>query len=130
MARAATWPARSGTAARTLGIPLALLEADSHLGLTNRRLAPVAAKVFLAFPIEGREGDRYQVVGRPIPPRSDRCATARRPGSGFGLEGDRCCWSMAARWEPARSTWPTLAAFGETAPCEVLHVCGRAITPR
>src|SRR4051794_24811647 len=46
-------------------VPLVLTEADSHLGVANRLLARYARKVFLAFPIEGREGPRYEVSGRP-----------------------------------------------------------------
>jgi UDP-N-acetylglucosamine--N-acetylmuramyl-(pentapeptide) pyrophosphoryl-undecaprenol N-acetylglucosamine transferase len=57
-------------AAGTLRIPAALSEADAHLGLANRLAAPVAKVVFLAFPIEGLEPPKYQVVGRPIPARS------------------------------------------------------------
>lgn len=53
-------------AARTLGIPSVLTEADSHLGLANRLAAPLAARVLLAFPIPGRDGPRYRVVGRPV----------------------------------------------------------------
>ena len=47
-----------GLAARTLRLPLALTEADSHLGLTNRLLAPLARRVFLAFPLEDRGGSK------------------------------------------------------------------------
>jgi len=32
-------------------LPTALLEADAHLGLSNRLAAPVARRVFLSFPI-------------------------------------------------------------------------------
>ena len=39
-------------------VPLVLTEADSHLGLTNRLLAPLARRVCLAFPIAGRDGRR------------------------------------------------------------------------
>ena len=39
-----------GVAALSLRIPLVLTEADSHLGLTNRLLAPFARRVCLAFP--------------------------------------------------------------------------------
>ncbi len=56
-----------GLAALTRRIPLVLSEADSHLGVTNRALAPLARRVCLAFPIEGRAGGRYRVTGRPIP---------------------------------------------------------------
>jgi UDP-N-acetylglucosamine--N-acetylmuramyl-(pentapeptide) pyrophosphoryl-undecaprenol N-acetylglucosamine transferase len=51
-------------------IPAALLEADAYLGLANRLAAPFAQRVFLSFPIEGREGAKYRVTGRPIPARS------------------------------------------------------------
>src|SRR5947209_5008417 len=56
-----------GAAAIALRLPLVLTEADSHLGIANRLLAPRARKVFLAFPIAGREAPRYEVVGRPVP---------------------------------------------------------------
>ncbi|MGZ4197698.1 MAG: UDP-N-acetylglucosamine--N-acetylmuramyl-(pentapeptide) pyrophosphoryl-undecaprenol N-acetylglucosamine transferase, partial [Solirubrobacteraceae bacterium] len=49
-----------GLAAVLRRVPLVLCEADSHLGLTNRLLAPVARRVCLAFPIAGREGGRYR----------------------------------------------------------------------
>ena len=54
-------------AARVRGIPAALTEADAHLGLANRLASPLARRVFLAYAIEGRDGARYRVVGRPIP---------------------------------------------------------------
>ena len=57
-----------GLAAVLRGTPLVLTEADSHLGLTNRLLAARARRVCLAFPIEGRDGDRYLLTGRPVPP--------------------------------------------------------------
>src|SRR5215210_5672439 len=50
----------AGAAALTLRLPLVLTEADSHLGIANRALAPRARRVFLAFPIDGRDGDRYE----------------------------------------------------------------------
>jgi UDP-N-acetylglucosamine--N-acetylmuramyl-(pentapeptide) pyrophosphoryl-undecaprenol N-acetylglucosamine transferase len=51
-------------------IPAAVLEADAHLGLANRLAAPLARRVFLSFPLEGRGGGKYRVTGRPIPRRS------------------------------------------------------------
>jgi UDP-N-acetylglucosamine--N-acetylmuramyl-(pentapeptide) pyrophosphoryl-undecaprenol N-acetylglucosamine transferase len=47
-------------------IPAALAEADAHLGLANRLAAPFAARVFLAYPVAGRNGSKYRVVGRPL----------------------------------------------------------------
>ncbi|MDQ3645043.1 MAG: UDP-N-acetylglucosamine--N-acetylmuramyl-(pentapeptide) pyrophosphoryl-undecaprenol N-acetylglucosamine transferase [Actinomycetota bacterium] len=114
-----------GLAARSLGLPLVLTEADSHLGVANRVLARMAARVFLAFPIEGREGARYVHSGRPVPARTgtaDRAAARER----FGIGADELCLlvfggSLGAR----RLNLATMEAFGETAPCAVLHVCGR-----
>jgi UDP-N-acetylglucosamine--N-acetylmuramyl-(pentapeptide) pyrophosphoryl-undecaprenol N-acetylglucosamine transferase len=57
-------------AAGALRIPAALTEADAHLGLANRLASPFARRVFLAYPIAGLDGDKYRVVGRPIPTRS------------------------------------------------------------
>src|SRR5438128_4382300 len=51
-------------------IPTALMEADAHLGLANRLAAPFAKRVFLSFPIAGRDGSKYRITGRPIPERS------------------------------------------------------------
>jgi UDP-N-acetylglucosamine--N-acetylmuramyl-(pentapeptide) pyrophosphoryl-undecaprenol N-acetylglucosamine transferase len=74
-----------GLAAALARVPLVLAEADSHLGLTNRVLAPLARRVCLAFPIAGREGERYRVTGRPVPPPAgDRAAARERFGIGAG----------------------------------------------
>jgi UDP-N-acetylglucosamine--N-acetylmuramyl-(pentapeptide) pyrophosphoryl-undecaprenol N-acetylglucosamine transferase len=53
-------------AARALGIPRVLTEADAHLGLANRLAAPIADRVFLAYALPGREPPHYEVVGRPV----------------------------------------------------------------
>ncbi|HSI81937.1 MAG TPA: UDP-N-acetylglucosamine--N-acetylmuramyl-(pentapeptide) pyrophosphoryl-undecaprenol N-acetylglucosamine transferase [Solirubrobacterales bacterium] len=80
----------AGVAAISLRLPLVLTEADRHLGLANRLLAPRARRVCLAFPVPGRSGDRYLVTGRPVPAAiaaADREAARRR----FGIAaGDRC----------------------------------------
>lgn len=74
-----------GLAAVRRGIPLVLAEADSHLGLANRLLARRARRVCLAFPIDGRSGERYVVTGRPVPtPARDRAAARARFGIGAG----------------------------------------------
>src|SRR5215210_564604 len=45
-------------AARTMGIPAALTEADAHLGLANRLAVPFARRVLLPYDIEGRRGGK------------------------------------------------------------------------
>ena len=82
--------APAGIAALTSGTPLVLTEADSHFGLANRLLAPRAKRVCLAFPLEGRDGPRYLVTGRPVPAgigRADRTAARER----FGIDTDTPC---------------------------------------
>ena len=79
----------AGLAALGSSLPLVLTEADRRLGLANRILARGARRVCLAFPIPGRDGERYLVTGRPVPEavlRADRDAARRR----FGIAADRC----------------------------------------
>jgi UDP-N-acetylglucosamine--N-acetylmuramyl-(pentapeptide) pyrophosphoryl-undecaprenol N-acetylglucosamine transferase len=113
-----------GLAAVSLRVPLVLTEADSHLGVSNRLLARFAKRVFLAFPIEGREGPGYEVVGRPVPPGTgvaDRAAARRR----FGLSEDGRCLLVFGGSIGARSlNEAALEAFATEAPCEVLHASG------
>jgi UDP-N-acetylglucosamine--N-acetylmuramyl-(pentapeptide) pyrophosphoryl-undecaprenol N-acetylglucosamine transferase len=115
----------AGLAAVTLRVPLVLTEADSHLGITNRLLAPVAKRVFLAFPIERREPPRYEVVGRPVPPdtgKRDRAAARER----FGLPAEGACVLVFGGSLGARSiNVAAIDAFGSGAPCSVLHASGR-----
>ena len=74
-----------GVAAVLRRVPLVLAEADSHLGLTNRALAPFARRVCLAFALPGRSGRRYLVTGRPVPPpATDRAAARERFDVGPG----------------------------------------------
>jgi UDP-N-acetylglucosamine--N-acetylmuramyl-(pentapeptide) pyrophosphoryl-undecaprenol N-acetylglucosamine transferase len=115
-----------GLAGITRRIPLVLLEADSHLGLTNRLLAPFAARVCLAFPIEGREGRRYRVTGRPVPPPATDRASARRR---FGIEPDEMCVLVFGGSQGARSiNHAAIAAFAG-ARFHVLHAAGERDLP-
>lgn len=115
----------AGAAAIALRLPLVLTEADSHLGIANRALAPRARKVFLAFPIHGRDGDRYEVVGRPVPRltgKVDRNEALER----FGLPADKRCLLVFGGSLGARTiNNAAIDAFGRAAPCSVLHACGR-----
>jgi len=103
-------------------IPAAVTEADAHLGLANRLAAPFARRVFLALPVR-REGEKFRVVGRPVPaasraaPRAEARARLELPAEGpvvlvFG-------GSLGARLlnETALDAW------AESGPA-VLHLCG------
>jgi UDP-N-acetylglucosamine--N-acetylmuramyl-(pentapeptide) pyrophosphoryl-undecaprenol N-acetylglucosamine transferase len=119
----------AGLAALSLRLPLALTEADSHLGITNRLLAPRARHVYLAFAIEGRDGPRYEVVGRPVPPGTgtgDRAAARER----FAIAAeDRCLLVFGGSLGAKRINDAAVEAFGAAAPCAVLHASGRRDHP-
>ncbi|HEX8647755.1 MAG TPA: UDP-N-acetylglucosamine--N-acetylmuramyl-(pentapeptide) pyrophosphoryl-undecaprenol N-acetylglucosamine transferase [Thermoleophilaceae bacterium] len=115
-----------GLAAVTLRIPLVLTEADSHLGISNRLLARHARRVFLAFPLEGREGEPYEVVGRPVPTgtgSADPAAARRR----FGLaeDGPPCLLVFGGSIGARSLNEAAIEAFGAEAPVQVLHASGR-----
>ncbi|MFL5872893.1 MAG: UDP-N-acetylglucosamine--N-acetylmuramyl-(pentapeptide) pyrophosphoryl-undecaprenol N-acetylglucosamine transferase [Solirubrobacterales bacterium] len=103
----------AGLAATLTRTPLVLTEADSHLGLANRLLAGRARRVCLAFPIAGREGERYLVTGRPVPKavlEGDRAAARAR----FGIEPEARCLLVVGGSQGARSVnFAAIAAFAE-----------------
>jgi UDP-N-acetylglucosamine--N-acetylmuramyl-(pentapeptide) pyrophosphoryl-undecaprenol N-acetylglucosamine transferase len=114
-----------GLAARTLRLPLVLTEADSHLGVSNRLLAPLAARVCLAFPIEGRRGSKWLVTGRPIPRGTEGGDQAdARARLGLPAEGP-CLLVFGGSLGARRLNEAALEAFGAAAPCSVLHAAGR-----
>ena len=117
-----------GLAAVSLGLPLVLTEADRHLGLTNRWLSRRARRVCLAFPIPGREGERYLVTGRPVPAEigsADRGRARER----FEIAADDRCLLVFGGSQGARTI--NLAALDAFAggddgqrPYHVLHIAG------
>ena len=102
-----------GMAAVLSRVPLVLTEADSHLGLANRLLARRARRVCLAFPIAGREGERYLLTGRPVPAPvlgADRTAARER----FGVAAaDRCLLVMGGSQGARSINLAAVAAFAE-----------------
>ncbi len=117
----------AGLAAVLARVPLVLTEADSHLGLANRLLARKAQRVCLAFPIAGREGERYIVTGRPVPEAvlaADRGAARER----FGIPTDARCLLVMGGSQGARSINEcAIAALAERGgrDFDVIHVAGR-----
>jgi UDP-N-acetylmuramate--L-alanine ligase/undecaprenyldiphospho-muramoylpentapeptide beta-N-acetylglucosaminyltransferase len=113
-----------GMAAVARRTPLVLTEADSHLGLANRLLAPFARRVCLAFPIPGREGDRYAVTGRPVPRdivEADRDAARKR----LGVPPDACCVLVFGGSLGARSVNLAAVEALRDSDAFVLHITGR-----
>jgi UDP-N-acetylglucosamine--N-acetylmuramyl-(pentapeptide) pyrophosphoryl-undecaprenol N-acetylglucosamine transferase len=104
-------------------IPTALLEADAHLGLANRLAAPFARRVFLSFPIAGRDGAKYRVTGRPIPARS-RVVPRMESRRVFGLpEVGPVLLVFGGSLGARLLNELALDAFGAAGPA-VLHLCG------
>lgn len=107
-------------------IPAGLTEADAHLGLANRLAAPFAARVFLAYPLRGRHGGRYRVVGRPIPARCrvpDGDPSEHRRSFGLPPEGPVvlvCGGSLGA----LALNQAAVGAWAREGPA-VLHLSGR-----
>ena len=114
-------------AARLQGIPCALSEADAHLGLANRLAAPLAQRVFLAFPL-GLHGEKYRAVGRPIPAASrpvDRVEARNR----LGLPADEHVVLVFGGSLGARLLNDlALDAWAEQGPA-VVHLCGERDYP-
>jgi UDP-N-acetylglucosamine--N-acetylmuramyl-(pentapeptide) pyrophosphoryl-undecaprenol N-acetylglucosamine transferase len=115
-----------GIAALSRRTALVLTEADSHLGLTNRMLAPFARRVCLSFPIDGRDGSRYRVTGRPIPqPDGDRS----RARAHLGIAPHELCVLVFGGSLGARTiNQAALGAF-TSGSFHVLHICGRRDYP-
>jgi len=116
-----------GLAAAASRVPLVLMEADSHLGLTNRLLAPLARRVCLAFPIEGRSGARYLLTGRPVPaPALDRDDARAR----FDIGRDEQCVLVFGGSLGARSINQAAIEAFAGARFRVLHAAGERDLPQ
>jgi UDP-N-acetylglucosamine--N-acetylmuramyl-(pentapeptide) pyrophosphoryl-undecaprenol N-acetylglucosamine transferase len=118
----------AGLAAVLTRTPLVLTEADSHLGLANRLLAGRAARVCLAFPIVGRDGERYLHTGRPVPDavlHGDRASARER----FAIPAKARCLLIMGGSQGARSVnRAAIEAFAEDGAkrdFHVIHLAGR-----
>ncbi len=103
-------------------IPAAVTEADAHLGLANRLAAPFATRVFLAYPVPGRGGRKYRVVGRPTGPGSEVPPGEARRRFGLPTEGPVVLVFGGSQGAPALNEL-ALDAWSEEGPA-VLHLCG------
>ena len=111
-----------GLAAVLDRVPLVLTEADSHLGLTNRLLAPRARRLCLAFALPGRDGPRYVVTGRPVPRRVATRAAARET---LGVDQEERLVLIFGGSLGARTINQAATEAFATAPYRVLHIAGR-----
>jgi UDP-N-acetylglucosamine--N-acetylmuramyl-(pentapeptide) pyrophosphoryl-undecaprenol N-acetylglucosamine transferase len=113
-------------AAAAMRLPIVLTEADSHLGLTNRVLAPLARRVCLAYPIVGRGGPRYLVTGRPTPPVLAERESAR--ASWRIAAGEQCVLVFGGSLGARTINEAALSGL-DGARFRVLHVTGKRDWP-
>ncbi|MFT5731431.1 MAG: UDP-N-acetylglucosamine--N-acetylmuramyl-(pentapeptide) pyrophosphoryl-undecaprenol N-acetylglucosamine transferase [Planctomycetota bacterium] len=83
-------------AARSLGIPVVLLEINATAGKATRTLGPICQRVLHAWRETlppGREGSKHQLVGPPVAPRfvapGDRAESQREAKDDLGFDPDR-----------------------------------------
>jgi UDP-N-acetylglucosamine--N-acetylmuramyl-(pentapeptide) pyrophosphoryl-undecaprenol N-acetylglucosamine transferase len=109
-----------------LGTPRLITELDSHMGLANRALAPLATRVALSFAIPGRDGGKYFLAGRPLS-RELLEATAEAGRRKFGLRDDRQVVLVTGGSLGARSlNLACVEAFGvPSLPFQLVQVSGR-----
>lgn len=107
------------------GIPTAAMEADSHLGVTNRLLRPYVRRVFLSFPIAGLGPPKFIVTGRPLA-RRQLGATAAAGRASFNLRADLPTVLVFGGSQGAQTlNRACLTAFGRPdLALQVVHVCG------
>ncbi len=107
------------------GVPTVAMEADSHLGVTNRLLRPWVRRLFLSFPIAGLEAPKFVVTGRPLA-RQQLSATAADGRRAFALMDDLPVLLVFGGSQGAQSlNRACLEAFARPAlDIQVVHVCG------
>ena len=114
-------------AAAALRIPTAVTETDGHLGLANRLAAPLAKRVLLAMPIDGLDGERYRVVGRPVDPRFFTVTRAEARASYAIAADERVVAVFGGSLGAGRLNAAVAEAYGGEDPAAplVLQVTGR-----
>lgn len=107
-----------------------IVELDSHMGLANRALSPLADRVALCFDIPGRSGNKYIRSGRPLSQKF-LSATAEEGRKAFGLRADMPAVLVTGGSRGAASVnMACVRAFGTGAlDFQLLHVSGRRDYP-
>jgi UDP-N-acetylglucosamine--N-acetylmuramyl-(pentapeptide) pyrophosphoryl-undecaprenol N-acetylglucosamine transferase len=107
------------------GVPALALEADAHLGVSNRLLRPFVRRVCLSFPIAGLEPPKYVVTGRPLS-AAQLGASAAEGRDAFGLGPDLPVVLAFGGSQGAQSiNRACVDAFGgRELAFQLVHVCG------
>lgn len=117
-------------AAKTLGIPTALLEQNAHVGLTNRWLAKVVGRAYISFEETLPSfGSGARLLGNPV--RADLVALAQRASSdpeGFEARASTVLVIGGSQGAQAlNEAVPSAIALlkGRHPEVRVVHQCGR-----
>ncbi len=112
-------------AAALLGVPIAVMEPNSVVGLANRIVAPLAKRAYLAWPEAAGtfRPETQRTFGVPLRPGfSPRAAAAREVRRVLVLGGSQ---GAAALNERVPQAWARLVATPGMPPFEVVHQAGR-----
>lgn len=114
-----------GLAARSLGLPLFLLEQNAVIGRANRWLSPWARRIYLGLPTKGAMPARGLVTGTPVRAefgRLERKAAQRA----LGLDGDVPVVLVTGGSQGARALNQVVpqALMRLSLPLQVLHLSG------
>lgn len=107
------------------GVATLALEADAHLGFTNRLLRPFVGRLCLSYAIAGLEPPKYVVTGRPL--TAALVHATREDGlAAFGLSPDLPVLVVVGGSQGAQSlNRACLEAFARPdLDLQVVHVCG------
>ncbi|MEK7817072.1 MAG: undecaprenyldiphospho-muramoylpentapeptide beta-N-acetylglucosaminyltransferase, partial [Actinomycetota bacterium] len=113
-------------AAALMRRPRLIVELDSHMGLANRMLAPLADRVALSFALPEKKGGKYMLTGRPLSRKLLEADPVRGRGK-FGLADNRPIVLMTGGSLGARTVnMAAVEAFGSgPLPFQLVHVSGQ-----
>ena len=103
-----------GLAARSLGVPLFLLEQNAVTGRANRWLLPFARRIYHGLPVAGAAGPRALVTGTPLRPEFE-CIDRQKAREALGLHGNVPVVLVTGGSQGAR-------ALNEIVPQALLHI--------
>ncbi len=114
-----------GLAARSLGIPLILLEQNAVTGRANRLLLPLARRIYLGLPPR-RNLPRAKITGTPLRPEfaaPDRDLARRRLG--LRLDQPVILVTGGSQGAAVLNSLVPEAVCGMTPPLQVVHLSGQ-----
>ncbi len=114
-----------GLAARSLGLPLYLLEQNAVTGRANRWLLPLAERIYHGLPGKDSDSPRSVVTGTPLRPELGTVSRAAARES-LGLRGDVPVVLVTGGSQGARSLNEIVpqALLRLQRPLQVLHLAG------